>query len=112
MILIVGTFTCITRIIVYLTRSCFYEVLIIAVHCNLKTSQKKTCLSRKISRIYFYLRLKGGEKNHSEGRVFRKKKKRKNLISLIIKILIDINSNNNNKKKNNKNNNGIATVQT
>ena len=112
MILVVGTFTCITRIIVYLTTSCFYEVLIIAVHCNLKTSQKKTCLSRKISRTYFYLRLKGGEKNHSKGRVFRKKKKKKKSISLIITILIVINSNNNNKKKNNKNNNGIATVQT
>ena len=112
MILVVGTFTCITRIIVYLTTSCFYEVLIIAVNCNLKTSQKKTCLSRKISRTYFYLRLKGGEKNHSKGRVFRKKKK-KNSISLITTILIVINSNNNNnKKKNNKNNNGIATVQT
>ena len=99
MILVVGTFTCITRIIVYLTTSCFYEVLIIAVNCNLKTSQKKTCLSRKISRTYFYVRLKGGEKNHSK--------------SLITTILIVINSNNNNnKKKNNKNNNGIATVQT
>ena len=112
MILVVGTFTCITRIIVYLTTSCFYEVLIIAVNCNLKTSQKKTCLSRKISRTYFYVRLKGGEKNHSKGRVFRKKKKKKKSISLIITILIVINSNNNNKKKNNKNNNGIATVQT